>query len=376
MSRPAETAAHTALPAFLEDAAREQAAAAASVGGCDFDLRFADRLIRLRFAGDELADALLPPFRPRLVDFDTVGADSQPPAEPSATIALWQERDVPGRALSIPWRESDLAARGLLRGPDDSDVVAVHELGYHAITLIDRRSRLLLHRVPDSTVLPWWERAAPLRPALFWALSGADRHLVHAGAVGDERGGVLLAGAGGSGKTIVALTALAGGMKYVSDDYLLLHTHAEPVAWNLFATAKLDAGHLARLPRLAATANISPDPVPDEKWVLDVADLFPEALAPALPIRAIVVPRIRGGHSALRPASAGVALLALAPSTAFQMPYDDGAVVASLAALARSVPAFVLDVGDDVGELPVAIDRVLDTVAADGVAVDTARSVL
>ncbi|MGA8364208.1 MAG: hypothetical protein WB709_06780 [Solirubrobacteraceae bacterium] len=377
MLRPAETAAHTALPAFFEDAAREHAATVASVGGCDFDLRFADRLIRLRFAGTELADALLSPFRPRRADFDALGAETEEPlASPSATIALWQEREVPGHALPIPWRESDLAARGLLRGPDGSDVMAVHELGYHATTLIDRRARLLAHRVPDCAALPWWERAAPLRPALFWALSGADRHLVHAGAVGDERGGVLLAGAGGSGKTTVALAALAGGMKYVSDDYLLLHTHAEPVAWNLFATAKLDAGHLARFPRLAPTANISPDPVPDEKWVLDVTDLFPGALAPALPIRAIVVPRIRGGHSALQSASAGVALLALAPSTAFQMPYDDGAVVASLAALVRSVPAFVLDVGDDVGELPVAIDRVLDTVAADGVAVDTERVVL
>ena len=56
--------------------------------------------------------------------------------------------------------------------------------------------------------------------------------------------------------------------------------------------------------------------------------LFPDALEPSLPIRAIVVPRIHGGRSALRPASAGAALLALAPSTAFQMPYDDGAVVA------------------------------------------------
>jgi hypothetical protein len=373
MSRPAEIAADAALPAFFENAAREHAATAASVGEHDCNLRFADRLIRLRFAGDRLADALLGALRPRLTDTDVAAAELDSTISPSATIALWEERDVPGRALPIPWRESDLAARGLLRGPDGSDVVAVHELGYHAITLIDRRARTLLHRVPDCIALPWWERAAPLRPALFWALSGPDRHLVHAGAVGDDRGGVLLAGAGGSGKTTVALAALAGGMRYVSDDYLLLHTHPEPVAWNLFATAKLDAGHLARIPELASAASISPDPVPDEKWVLDVPHAFPGALAQTLPIRAIVVPRISGGRCALRPASAGAALLALAPSTAFQMPYDDGAVVSSLATVARSVPAFVLDVGDDVEGLAPAIDRMLDAVAADGLAVDTER---
>lgn len=363
MSRPAEIAAHAALPAFFEDAAREHAETMASVDGRDHDLRFADRLVRLRFAGSELADALIAPLRPRLAAPDGTEDDSIPSVAPSATIALWEERDVPGHSLPIPWREGDLAARGLLRGPEGSDVVAVHELGYHAITLIDRRARLLLHRVPDVAALPWWERAAPLRPALFWALSGTDRHLVHAGAVGDERGGVLLAGAGGSGKTTVALAALTGGMSYVADDYLLLHTAPDPVAWNLFGTAKLDTGHLARFPRLASAASISPNPVADEKWVLDV---FPDALAPSLPVRAIIVPCIRGGRSALRPTTAGVALLALAPSTAFQMPYDDGAVVASLATVARSVPAFLLEVGDDVEELVVAIDRVLDTVASEG----------
>ncbi len=377
MSRPAETAAYTALPAFFEELAREHAETVAHTHEQSCEVSFADRSIKLRFAGNELADALLPPFRSRPLrsaagagEFDSTAAASgattvlDANAGSDATIALWQERDVSGGALPIPWREGDLAARGLLRGPAGSELVAVHELGYHAITLIDRRAGLILHRVPDVASLPWWERAAPLRPALFWALSGPDRHLVHAGAVGDERGGVLLAGAGGSGKTTVALAALAAGMSYVADDYLLLHTAPEPVAWNLFGTAKLDAGHLARIPRFASVASISPDPVADEKWVLDVAGLCADALAPSLPIRAIVVPRIHGGRSALRPASAGVALLALAPSTAFQMPYDDGAVVASLATVARSVPAFLLEVGDDVQELVGAIDEVLDTVVS------------
>jgi hypothetical protein len=358
MSRPAESAA-AALPAFFAAAAREHAEAAKSVGVVDRELRFADRSIRLRFAGSRLADALLDALRPRLAH-----PGAEPAAPPSATIALWEERDVTGPALPVPWRGSDLAARGLLRGPEGSGLAAVYETGYGAVTLIDRRSRTLLHRVPDCAALPWWEQAAPLRPALFWALSGPDRHLVHAGAVGDERGGVLLAGAGGSGKTTVALAALAGGMSYVSDDYLLLHTKPEPVAWNLFGTAKLDAGHLERIPRFASAASISPEPVSGQKWVLDVARLLPNALVPALAVKAIVVPRIRGGQTALRPANAAAALLALAPSTAFQMPFDDGAVVASLATLARTVPAFALDVGDDVEELAPAISRVLDLAGA------------
>ena len=56
--------------------------------------------------------------------------------------------------------------------------------------------------------------------------------------------------------------------------------------------------------------------------------------------------------------------MALAPSTAFQMPFDDGRVPASLAALVRAVPAFALDVGDRPGELAEALDRVLEAAAS------------
>ena len=80
----------------------------------------------------------------------------------------------------------------------------------------------------------------------------------------------------------------------------------------------------------------------------------------------MLVPRIRGGRARLRRASAGEALLALAPSTTFQMPFDDGQVVSSLAAVARHVPAFGLDVGDDPDELAQALERVLDAVAGGG----------
>lgn len=327
----------------------------ASAGEVDRVACLGDRRVRLRFAGSALADAMTAALRPRLV---------QDTGSVHATIGLWEESRVPGGACAVPWRDVDLGARGLLRGRGAGDVIAVHEAGVGAVTLVDRGARELFYRVPGVSTLPWWERAAPLRPALYWALSRPGRHLVHAGAVGDaERGGVLLAGAGGSGKTTVAIAALAAGMAYVADDYLLLHTDPEPVAWNMYGTAKLDAGHLARFPQLADAASISADPVADEKAVLDVAALAPESLVRSLPVRAVLVPRIRGGRARLRRASAGEALLALAPSTTFQMPFDDGQVVRSLAAVARRVPAFGLDVGDDPDELARAIESILDALA-------------
>ncbi|HEX5852078.1 MAG TPA: hypothetical protein VFY36_03185 [Solirubrobacteraceae bacterium] len=366
MSRPTDAT----LSNFFKRAVAEHEASMALVGEVERVLRFGDRCVRLRFAGDALAEAVTRAFLPRVV-----AADEAPV---HATVCLWEESRLPHGASSVPWSDGEVGPRGLVRGASGERVVAVHEAGSLAVTLVDRDARSLLYRVPDASKLPWWERAAPLRPALFWALSEPGRHLVHAGAVGDaRRGGVLLAGAGGSGKTTVALAALAAGMAYVADDYVLLHVtpgerggdvgagyaDGEPVAWNMFATAKLDQGHLARFPQLAAAVTGVADLASEEKAVLDVAALMPASLLPSLPIRAVLVPRIRGGRTRLRRASAAQALLALAPSTAFQMPFDEGQVFASLASLARRVPAFALDVGDEPEELAQAVDSVLDLVA-------------
>ncbi|HEX4034415.1 MAG TPA: hypothetical protein VHX66_08235 [Solirubrobacteraceae bacterium] len=309
--------------------------------------------VRLRFAGASLAEALLPAFGPR-----ATADDGGPPA---ASIDLWEEALVPGGHAPVPWSDHDLGPRGLLRGPAGCGMHAVHE-GSGTVTLVDKAARTIRYRVPSTEALPWWERAAPMRPALFWALAGNGRHLVHAGAVGDERGGILLVGAGGSGKTTMALAALMAGLRYVGDDYLLITTNSGPQALNVFATAKLDEGHVERFPELAAQARrIGPtESEPDEKLVLDVPSACPGALTAALTLRAVAVPRITGGTTAVRATSAGNALLALAPSTVMQMPYDGGATLAPLGRLLRPLPSFAVDVGDDRDGLAAALDEVLE----------------
>jgi hypothetical protein len=337
-----------ALGPFYSAASREFTGAAERAGLVERSLRFGDRAVRLRFAGTELAELLLPAF-----------GDRAGPAEFDATIDLWEERACDGAVAPCPWAFADIGPGGLVRGDGDQPVLAVHETGSGAVTLVDLDRRALLHRVPDSGAVRWWERAAPLRSALYWALGHERGHLVHAGAVGDSGGCALIAGASGSGKTTVALAGLSHGLLYVADDYVLLDTAGRPRACSIYGVAKLDAGHRRRFPELAGDVRHPPAADAGQKAVLDVSRLMPESMRAALPVRAVVVPRITGGRSQLRQVSAGAAMLALAPSTVLQQPFGGGEVVAALADVVREVPCFALDVGDDVAELAALVQETL-----------------
>ncbi len=316
------------LSSFVAAAGREWGVVGERVGVVQRVARFGDRRVRLRFAGEQLARVLLPALAQRL----------QPDrGAVHATICCWEQSSCPQGAVRFPWQLADIGPGGLVRGSERDRVLAIHETGSGALTLLDASERTLLHRVPDHSTVPWWERAAPLRPALFLALNGPGRHLVHAGAVGDHRGGVLLAGASGSGKTTTALAALGHGLHYLADDYILLNTTTQPTAHAIYNVA-----------------SVRPAPDADSKAVLNV-----DSVCASLPVRAVVLPRIRGGRSRLDRATPTQALLALAPSTVFQMPFDDGAALASLATLVRQVRCFTLEVGDDSTQLANTIQTAL-----------------
>ena len=76
--------------------------------------------------------------------------------------------------------------------------------------------------------------------------------MVHAAAVGDESGGVLLVGRGGSGKSTTALSCLGTQVGYLADDYCLVEMVEGPRVHSLYTSGKANRGSIARLPRLRA----------------------------------------------------------------------------------------------------------------------------
>jgi hypothetical protein len=300
----------------------------------------AGRAIEVQFAGTGLVD---------LVNRALVHRDVDTMAEPAAAVAVFDSASTGVDIPPFPW---DVGPVGEVHRLEDSQVGIVFHPETPAIGLRDTSGGAGIFWAHSADRLPGWQRAAPLRAHLHWALRSWGAALVHAAAVGDTSGVVLLIGAGGSGKSTSALACLLDGMTFLGDDYVAL-TFDPDLAWSVYASAKIDR---AALHSLGDTRLVPLTPADAGKWVFDVRPLMAGQTARA-PIRAIVLPSLAGGVAGLQRATPGQALAALGPSTVYQSPDRDGSLLPALAGLVRRVPSFVARIGG-------APDRVPDLVRA------------
>jgi hypothetical protein len=303
----------------------------------------------LRFAGDALADALLPALAP------IVAASER---TPGMTVELWDSASAGRPPPPPPWTAADGGPLGAVKGHNDGGRRAIVDPESGTLTIADLPEKRAAVWAPSAADLPSWWRAVPLRMVLDWTLAQPGRHVVHAGAVGSGERGVLLAGPGHAGKSTVAATCVQAGMAYLGDDYVLLQTVPRPLARALYGTARVDRRSLAGLPDIARSLG---DPGSGhEKVLLDIKTLYPDRVRPSLALQAVVIPRFAGGDGAtLCPVSATAALRALGPSTIFQAPDGGADALRVVADLVRRVPAFELRIGNDLTDVPERIDSLL-----------------
>jgi hypothetical protein len=290
-------------------------------------LNIAGIRIRLSFASEALREQLTPAL---LTEAVWSAAALQ-----SFTILIWEEA-----APEFPWRHEDLGPRGAIDAATTDTIRTAFAVGSSALSMLDLDRGLGLFRVRDARELPWYERAAPLRTLLHWMLESKGVRFVHAAALATGHGGALLAGRGGSGKSTTAMLCVEHGFHYAGDDYVAVSADARAHA--IYTSAKL------RIPG------------DEEKSVVLVGEQFPQQIARTFPLRALIVPRVAGGTSRLSRISRGEALRALAPTTLLQLPGSGASAFAELAELARKLPAWSLELGDDRAEIPRLVARAIE----------------
>ena len=289
-----------------------------------------------------------------------------PADEPSLTVYL-----ADGGVVSLPrspWEFLD-PTPSTAWDREESELVHVRDERVDGLFRLDGASVSMLDHVSGVGVfwtasperVPRYERAAPLRAILDWWGGDHGWRVVHAGAVGTEQRRGAARGQGRVGKVhrrprvprvraLVRRRRRSGreSWRRAADPQPLLHGEAR--AWP--SPARVAASH----PVLEHSEEAHQG---KRMFFLD-RDRSAE-LTPGFPLRAVLLPRVTGSdRSTTRPVSAGAALLALAPSTLFQLPGARQQRLHHMAEILRRVPAHVLDLGSDLATVAPTIRAILD----------------
>jgi hypothetical protein len=318
--------------------------------------RVAGQSLRLRFAGAALVAAttdalahLTAPDEPDCGEADDHGL----------TVCLFDSVSTGTTLPAWPWSRRELDVRGDVPGFCDERFLVAQCWWNGVLGLLDRTRRRALFWIPDAADFPFNERGSPLLMQLHAWLRQRGLQLLHAGAVGTPEGGVLLAGRGGAGKSTTAVASLIGGLSYAADDYCVIATEPQPVAYSLYNSGKLSWNGLHRFSQLSGAAAHGTD---GEKALFFLGASHPDRLALRLPIRAVLLPAIHDGpECVLEPLSRAVALRAAVSSTMAQIPGADGAVLSATAAFMRQLPCYRLRIGVDMERIAA---RVVDLLRA------------
>ena len=101
----------------------------------------------------------------------------------------------------------------------------------------------------------------------------------------------------------------------------------------------------------------------EDKAVLNLHKHCPHKLLDRAPLRALIVPQVNPAarQSKLTPMKGPRALMALAPTTLFQLAGTHQACLTRMAGLLRNVPCYRLELGSDIAALPALLKDLLET---------------
>ena len=303
-------------------------------------------VLRLHFAGPALLDSIMPALS---------HLELKRAKKASFTICIWDSQSTQTQMpepLFLLKQQTAIMENYLYSG---NRIKACFSCGGSrtAYSLYDSERNLALFWVPDAHRVPSYQSAHPLLAIFYWWLKERGSQMVHAGAVGTKKGGVLLVGKGGSGKSTAALACCTDPrLFYAGDDYVAIHPAGGWTAHNLYSSIKLDWQNRINFPRFFSDVS-NPEEFGREKAVIFFANHFAHKLIKRLPLRALFLVHISNANqSKLTKVSPATALRALSPSTLFQLPGTGASDLNFMADMVRKIPSYTFELGRDIRSVP------------------------
>ena len=283
--------------------------------------------------------------------------ETKPVSNPALSVYLWDAPPPDNDVLSF-FMKDNFREFGVIK-PLSSD--RIRTFYHYALHVIDLQKKKALYWTPDVKRVPYFHALTPLRTIFHWWLKTKKRFIVHSAAVGLNKGGVLITGKGGVGKSTTALSCFGSKLKYVGDENCIISSVSVPYVYSLYSSGSLDAEDAYKIPFLKPFL-ANEGRLGREKAVFQLFERGSKGLIKGFPVKAVFVPELSmDKKTRIKERPAPKTLLALAPGSIFQLPDVGNDSLHAMAELLKKVPCYTLELGTNLSEIPAVIESFLNS---------------
>ncbi len=239
------------------------------------------------------------------------------------------------------------------------DLIGLRSSNY--FYFVDSREKTAFVFIKDPNAIPLYEIASPLKTVFHWWLRSKGHQIVHAAAVGNRSGGILIAGKSGSGKSTTALSCLSSALSLMADDFVDVYFNNDiPFASPLYSSAKLLKQFVHKFPDIGISAVTDPKWQEDEKSLFFLHQHFKNKMIDRFPLKAVTIAHYtQNENTTVEEISPISAISAVAPNTLLQLPDSGATEFERLKKIIKSLPCYRLNTGKLLTEIPNSIEKLL-----------------
>lgn len=303
-------------------------------------IRLAGFTIRLRFAGVEMVQHMIPAISHLLIDIDKKKSDY--------IINIWDSRSSGTEIPNAPCSIDDFQIRGEISGLKSDRFETAYFTHARMLSVLDHYENVGIVCCMDHFRIPAFELACPFRGIFSWILRRNKITMVHAASVGTSDGYVLIGGYSGAGKSSTALRCLIGGLDYLGDDITAISVQNRlPKVHSVYSSGKTLSADLYKFSPLNSS-RYSHFEEEYEKEIFFLNPSFADQLCEMGHLCAVVIPHQDPSlEIGIQPLSIAKAINIIGSSTQKLLPDAGNEIIDVLSSILHIVPCYQFNLGND-----------------------------